>query len=137
MSSSYPTISFGVLLFPGFEVLDVAGPLEALNTLSRMEGHQDMTLSILARTMDPIDPSPPNSKGMGFQKSQRYLPTHTLDDTLKIDVLLVPGGFGSLPPSDTKAEVEFIRKVYRGDGCDPLQYLITVCTGAGLAAQGM
>lgn len=62
---------------------------------------------------------------------------YTVDNALKLDFLLVPGGWGSLPPADTTAEVEFIRKIYRGDGYQPLQYLFGVCTGSGLLAQGM
>ena len=137
MAASSPPLSYGALLYPGFEVLDIAGPLEALNTLSRIDGQEGMTLSIISKTMDPINPGPPNAKGSTFTSKQQYLPTHTFDNAPKVDVLLVPGGFGSLPPADTEAEVEFIRKVYRGDGCPPLQYLFTVCTGSALAAQGM
>ena len=35
--------SFGVLLYPQFEVLDVAAPIEALNVLSRHKGYEEMS----------------------------------------------------------------------------------------------
>ena len=131
MAASFPPLSYGALLFPGFEILDIAGPLEALNTLSRMPGQEGMTLSVLARTKYPITPTPPNGQGENFAGAQQWVPTHTLDDAPDIDVLLVPGGFGSLPPADTTAEVDFIKKVFPS-----LKYLFTICTGAALAAQG-
>jgi len=137
MAATHPPLSYGVLLYPGFGVLDVAGPLEALNTLSGVKGQEGMTLSILSKTMDPINLGSPGQKGLNFKSKQQYLPTHTFDNAPNIDVLLVPGGWGSLPPADMTAEVDFIRKLYRGDACQPLQYLFTICTGSALAAQGM
>lgn len=130
----YPTAPSST---PASGYWDIAGPLEVLNTLSGMEDQEGMTLSILSRTMDPVNPGSPDRKGMNFKSQQQYLPTHTFDNAPKLDVLLVPGRWGSLPPADTTAEVDFIRKVYRGDGCPPLQYLFTICTGSALAAQGI
>lgn len=50
---SFPK-SFGILLYPRFELLDAAGPLEALICLSRREGFEDMRLSIISETMDAV-----------------------------------------------------------------------------------
>lgn len=50
---SFPK-AFGVLLYPGFEPLDAAGPLEALLCLSRRDGFQDMTLSIISGILNPV-----------------------------------------------------------------------------------
>lgn len=57
-------------------------------------------------------------------------PTHTFDTApADIEVLIVPGGLGNrLPPA--VPVVDYIRKVYPS-----LRYLITVCTGSGLAAR--
>ena len=44
-------------------------------------------------------------------------------------MLLVPGGAAARSP-DLGTEIEFIRAVF-----PKLQYLITICTGAGIAAQ--
>ena len=136
MATSKTPLSYGALLFPGFEVLDIAGPLEALNCLSMLDGQENMTLSVIARSMDPLTPAAPDGKGKNFTSKQLYLPTHTFDNAPQIDVLLVPGGQGTVNRADTTAEVDFIKKVYRGEGCQPLQYLFTVCTGSRLAAQG-
>ena len=50
--------SFGVLLYPQFEVLDVAAPIEALNVLSRHKGYEEMRLSIISKTLDPVSVGP-------------------------------------------------------------------------------
>lgn len=129
-------LHFAVLLFPGFEVLDCAGPIECLNTLSRKPNWGDLRLHIIARTADaknpitPANPSGDSSAGWVVESAQKYLPTHTLDNPPeRIDVLIVPGGYGSLPPSRAQPEVDFIQKIFPN-----LMYLFTVCTGAGLAA---
>ncbi len=57
------------------------------------------------------------------------VPTHTYADNPPIDVLLVPGGAASRSP-DLGPEIEYIRKIF-----PRLKYLITICTGAGIAAQ--
>jgi len=48
-------VKFGVILFQAFEILDVFGPLEALNMLSRTR-HLEMFL--ISETMDPVATKP-------------------------------------------------------------------------------
>ncbi|KAG7285306.1 hypothetical protein NEMBOFW57_009928 [Staphylotrichum longicolle] len=55
--------------------------------------------------------------------------THTYADNPPIDVLVIPGGAASRNP-DLGPEKEYIRKLF-----PKLEYLITICTGAGIAAQ--
>ena len=136
--------SFGLLLYPQFEVLDWAGPIEALNTLSRKPEYQDMTLSVIAKTLDPVTPGPigKDKTSINFTGRQLYLPTHTFETAPVLDVLLVPGGYGSLSPlpdgseADLDSTIKFIRKTYEGcDGKPPLRYAMSVCTGAALFAR--
>ncbi|KAL4811246.1 class I glutamine amidotransferase-like protein [Aspergillus unguis] len=121
-------LRIGVLLFPGFQALDTFGPLDCLNVLSQT---QSLTLSLLTpgHDLSPVSTKPhsyPNSI------SQSIVPTHTLSNAPDIDVLLVPGGDGTKwdDTDEIKAVVGFIKNVY-----PKLQYLITVCTGAKLAAR--
>ncbi|KAK3113103.1 hypothetical protein LTR53_009920 [Teratosphaeriaceae sp. CCFEE 6253] len=146
--------SFGLLLYPQFEVLDVAGPIETLNTLARLKIKDDngqdkqpfaeITLSIIAKTWAPVTPGPiaPDTAGVNFSGRQLYCPTHTFDNAPQVDFLLVPGGFGSLSPlpggaeADVDDAIAYIQRAYRGcDGCKPLNYLMSVCTGAALLAR--
>ena len=68
-----------------------------------------------------------NSKNSSFWP--KILPTHTFATAPELDVLLVPGGAGVRAP-DVKNITDFIADRYPS-----LEYLITVCTGAGLAAK--
>ncbi|KAG6819381.1 hypothetical protein H0H93_012345 [Arthromyces matolae] len=121
-------VNFGIVLFPGFQALDAFGPLDALNTLSYMF---PMNLSILAESLDPISTkSPlqvPNIVGSDF--GQSINPTHTFATAPPLDVLLIPGGIGAMHP-DIQSAIDFVKKTYPS-----LQYLITVCNGAGIAAR--
>ena len=119
-----PPTKYGVLLFPGFQLLDVCGPLDMLNLLA-VTTEWGATLYIIAETMEPVHTRP------GQALSQTMLPTHTFDTCPDdMEVLLVPGGFGLRTPSYYEAAIPFIKRVY-----PKLQYLLTVCTGSALCAQ--
>ena len=138
--------SFGLLLYPQFEVLDVAGPIEALNCLARADGFENMKLSIVSRSLDPVSigPSDPRSKGSDFMGVQLYQPTHTFETAPQLDVLIVPGGAGSMGPPpkyegynpDVDDYIDFVKTAYHGFGeRKPLKYLISVCNGTILLAK--
>lgn len=123
-----------------------------------------MNLYIIAETMDPVSTSTRNIRDGAGERSafaQQMLPTHTFATAPPLDVLLVPGGLGTrVVPAITPA-VDFIRRTCGGGGGggrrlakeeeeedsseeepqqqqqqkQPPPYLITICTGAGLAAR--
>lgn len=145
MSTALPK-SYGVLLFPGFEVLDIAGPLECLNMLVERfppsSNHPALALSVIGRpdTADPSKALPidiaapksinPNAASHAFKSAQVYQPTHTFATAPSLDVLLVPGGIGTRNPySNCVEELEFIKRVFPS-----LKYIFTICTGSLLAA---
>ncbi|KAJ5505690.1 DJ-1 domain, InhA-type [Penicillium expansum] len=115
----------GVVLFPGFQALDVFGPLDCINVLSWTHG---MTLALVASTLEPVTTkSPISANAIG----QSVVPTHTFATAPSLDLLFVPGGLGTRVSSPAIEEaIVYIRNVY-----PQLSYLITVCTGAGLAAR--
>src|SRR5215472_8889568 len=136
---SVPT-KFGLLLYPGFEVLDVFGPIEVLNVISRKEFEwigldyiPNVTLSVITseRTLYPVSPAYKDKDGnwtVGSCIAQKIVPDHTIYDAPEdLEVLLIPGGLGSDVNDDT---VEWVHKMK-----DKLKYLITVCTGADIAAR--
>ncbi|KAL4861718.1 hypothetical protein BDV12DRAFT_203722 [Aspergillus spectabilis] len=119
-------LRLGLLLFPGFQALDAFGPIDCLNVLSRSH---PLTLSILSHTLDPVSTRlPESSTALG----QSIVPTHTFSSAPELDVLLVPGGFGTrlLDSEPIKEVIKFIADVY-----PRLKYLITVCTGSALVAR--
>jgi putative intracellular protease/amidase len=125
---------FGLLLYPGFEVLDVFGPLEALNVISRKEFQdklcipyaQNVTLSIISQTLEPV--SPATAGDVGSVLAQNIIPHFTIQTAPDLDVLLIPGGLGS--DGVDNEVIEWVRQTVPN-----LQYLITICTGADIAAR--
>ncbi|KAB8254138.1 class I glutamine amidotransferase-like protein [Aspergillus pseudonomiae] len=123
--STTPPLHFGVVLFPGFQALDAFGPLDCINVLSWSE---NVSLSLLASSLDPVTTKPPTLPGA---IGQSIVPTHTFGTAPPLDVLLIPGGLGTTGDSPILQEIIiFIQRVY-----PRLKHLITVCTGSGLAAQ--
>ncbi|KAF8152583.1 DJ-1/PfpI family protein [Crassisporium funariophilum] len=121
-------LRYGVIVYPGYQALDIFGPLDVLNTLSLA---YPLQLSIIAETLVPVSTKPPvpfSNPRSDF--SQSINPTHTFASCPPIDVLIVPGGIGNRVSENIDPVVEYIAKIYPS-----LKYLITVCTGSGLAAR--
>lgn len=118
-------VHYGVVLYPGFQLLDVAGPLDILNLLSQ---NHDLKLSILSNTLEPVTTLQPGAK---TTFAQSIVPTHTFADAPKdIEVLLVPGGLGARDEANIQSAIDYVSAAY-----PKLQYLITVCTGSALVAK--
>ncbi|RYP26333.1 hypothetical protein DL767_008087 [Monosporascus sp. MG133] len=117
---------FAVVLFRGFQALDAFGPLDILNMLSSY--HTPLELYVLAETLDPV-PTKAHAQG-GYAMSQSVVPTHTFESAPRdIEVLLVPGGFGTRDRGNVQPAVDFVRSAF-----PRLRYLLTVCTGSALVA---
>ncbi|RFU77996.1 hypothetical protein TARUN_4231 [Trichoderma arundinaceum] len=124
--SSEPPKKYAIALFTGFQALDAFGSLDALNILSF---ETPLELCVLSTTLDPVStiPSPAKSGIIG----QSVVPTHTYKDAPKdIEVLLVPGGYGTEDLESTQPIVDYIKTAFPN-----LRYLLTVCTGSSLAAR--
>lgn len=119
---------YGMLLFQAFESLDVFGPLDALQMLSRQ---YKMELALVSATANPVTTKPraPSMNPKNSSFFQSVVPTHTLDNAPDLDVLIIPGGLGTRAP-DLDNIINYIKMTH-----PKLKYLITVCTGAGLAAR--
>ena len=101
--------------------MDAFGPMEVLNTLSVT---QDIYLSIIAVTLDPVSTFHKGKHSAG----QSIVPTHTIAEAPALDVLIIPGGWGGF---DTKPELrDWVRDIV-----PKLGTLITVCNAAALVAQ--
>lgn len=85
--------------------------------------------------MDPVSTNPlpraPVNWGHRAHFSQSVVPTHTIaNPPEKIDVLLIPGGWGTHDLEILDAVSNFVRDVY-----PRLQYVFTVCTGSKIPAR--
>lgn len=118
-----PPTKYAVALFPGFQALDAFGPLDTLNNLSESK---PLELSILSSSLEPVSTALVPG-GLG----QSVVPTHTFDGApADIEVLLVPGGYGTQDAAVVQPTVDFLRARF-----SRLRYLLTVCTGSALAAE--
>jgi transcriptional regulator GlxA family with amidase domain len=125
-----PPVNYGVVVFPGFELIDVAGPIAFLNNLAYEE---KISLSIIAERLDPVptNPGPPYNKA-NSSFSESITPTHTFaNPPSDLDFLFVPGGYGTRYPEEKLSPViTYIKSAY-----PRLKYLMSVCTGATLVAR--
>ncbi|KAF2821863.1 DJ-1/PfpI family protein-like protein [Ophiobolus disseminans] len=132
-----PTLpsKIAILLFPGFQLLDAAGPLDAFNLLSNQH---TLTLYILAATLDPVSTQHWQLDEQGSNVAPSIVPTHTFADApTDIDMLLLPGGMGARGPKgeeNTGAVVQYL-KTLDLSGAGSIKHVLTVCTGSEVLAR--
>ena len=106
--------TLGVVLFPGFELLDVYGPLEAF-------GHLPEAFRIVqvAEHAGPIASAP----------GVRVVADAAMADAPKLDWLLIPGGIGTRREVDNPKILDWLRA-----RSETAERVAAVCTGASLLA---
>lgn len=142
LTSTYPQTTFTnhklQIVFPGFEPLDIWGPMEILFSLS---GVYNMTLSTISFTAGPISARldrpftiGPNGTRVDpkFALNPTIMATHSFDNAPELDVIIVPGGVGNflLDNEDNFGMENFIASRF-----DSVQYVLSVCTGATTLAR--
>ena len=118
----------GVLLFDGVAVLDFAGPFEVLNRARlepgvesrRTEDGSLFDVFAVAKTTEPVTAT----------GGIVVVPRHSFADAPRIDLLLVPGGFGTRPVLQDAETIDWIRKT-----AATARRTASVCTGALLLAR--
>jgi transcriptional regulator GlxA family with amidase domain len=109
--------TLGVVLFPGFEVLDVFGPLEIFGNMRAREHFRTCTV---AATSGPVESA----------QVARAVADHGFDDAPTLDMLLVPGGIGTRTEVDNAALLDWLRR-----RAATAEIVMSVCTGAALLAR--
>ena len=107
----------GVLLFPGFELLDVFGPLEAFG-VRPAKPHFEIVL--VAEHQGPVDSA----------QGPKALADADLHDARRLDVILVPGGIGTRKEVEKPEVVQWIRQ-----RSEAAELTTSVCTGAAMLAR--
>lgn len=105
----------GALIFPGFELLDLFGPLEMLGMFP-----ETFDIRLVAETGDPVTSS----------QKPVSLPDHAFADEIQFDLLLVPGGKGTRQAVNQPAILQWLRKQ-----SGSARLITSVCTGSALLAQ--
>lgn len=113
--------TYGILLFDDCEELDVVGPWEVFTASAMVREREHVepmdAAVMIAESMDPVR----------CNKGMRILPDHTLEDAPVLDVLLVPGGFGTRREADNERLLQWIASVDR-----VTEWTTSVCTGSYL-----
>lgn len=115
----------GILVFPQVEVLDFCGPFEVfsvtrLHEERRREEPSPFDVLLVAETTEPVTAT----------GGLRVIPDVSLDACPRLDVLVVPGGWGTRSEIKNDRLIAWIRE--RGTTVDTLT---SVCTGAMLLGQ--
>lgn len=108
----------GAVVYPGFELLDMYGPLEMFGILE-----DEMEIRMVAESAGPVE------CGMG----PKTVADDQFADGVQYDILLVPGGPGTRREVDNKAFHEWLR-----GQAEAAELVTSVCTGSAiLAAAGL
>ena len=103
-----PPLSIGMLLYPGFTLLDLAGPQTAFGLVGKTH--------LIWKTMEPV----PTDMGVSMN------PTVTFAEVPEnLDVLFVPGGFGTVDAMQDKEILDFL-----ANAGSTARYVTSVCTGS-------
>ena len=103
-----------VLVFPGFQTLDLFGPLEMLGDLG-----DKFEITIVAETFEPVT----------SVHGQSLLVDKTIADGCKYDLLFIPGGDSALEIAKISTVADWIVETATN-----AQLVMTVCTGSVLLA---
>ena len=115
----------GILIFPEVEVLDFCGPFEVfsvtrLNEEARREEPSPFEVLLVAERMDTVVAT----------GGLKVVPDVTIDRCPPLDILVVPGGWG------TRTEVHNQRLIdWIGERGRSVETLTSVCTGSMLLGQ--
>lgn len=108
-------LTLGALIFPGFELLDLYGPLEMFGML-----RDRVSVTLVAETAAPV----------AAIQATRALPDATFESARAFDLLLVPGGMGTRREVDNAALIGWLSQA-----AGAATLVTTVCTGAALLAR--
>ncbi|KAJ5318077.1 hypothetical protein PENANT_c004G07723 [Penicillium antarcticum] len=135
MSSASPNQYYkvGVLLFPGVDILDFAGPIEVFSHVSHNRNPDNPDRMFDVKT---IARSPVNRAASSLTVHSDMLLSEALEQVSEFDILVVPGGpTAILQPllGDNVPELDLIRKFAAlPQSSSGTRILFSVCTGAFL-----
>lgn len=110
----------GIVLFDKIEVLDFCGPFEVFsavryNEAKRFEEPSPFEVMLVAERSEPII----TTGGM------KVIASHTFENCPKLDILMVPGGWGTRKELSNQVLLDWLRTRAK-----EVELLSSVCTGA-------
>lgn len=109
-----PKTNVGIVLYPGFESLDVYGPVQMWGYIA------DFKLHFIAEQAGPV------RSAQGTQSYAEY----DFETAPKLDIVMVPGGFGTKAQLQNPAMLKYLSKAHSES-----RFTTSVCTGSALLAK--
>ncbi len=113
-------MTLGVILYPIFEPLDVFGPVEMFMCVP----------GNLLRVVFIAEKAGPVEAGTQSQKGPKVYADYGYDDAPKLDIILVPGGFGTLLQLTNEKTLNFVR-----ERSADARITTSVCSGSAILAK--
>lgn len=107
--------TLGAVLYDKFELLDLYGPLEMFGSVG-----PELTIVTVAEQAGPV----------ASTQGPKTVAEHSYADAPKLDLILLPGGFGTFPMLESAAMLEFLRK-----RAPQAEVTMSVCSGSALLAK--
>ena len=107
-------LTYGLVVFDGAEELDFVGPWEVFTASAMVRATGDQCFLIGE-----------HDRPVRCAKSMSVLPHHTFDDHPPLDVVLVPGGMGTLTEVDNPRLIEWLVRQ-----AETARWMTSVCTGS-------
>jgi putative intracellular protease/amidase len=107
--------SIGVVLFDGFELLDVFGPLEIFGMVP-----ESFEICMVAERAGEV----------ASRQGPKSVVEHHFGEARQYDILLVPGGMGTRKQVDNETLLKWLRMQSAA-----AEYVTSVCTGSALLAK--
>jgi transcriptional regulator GlxA family with amidase domain len=108
--------TFGVVLFEGFELLDVFGPLEAWGMLANMGQCKITTVA-------------ERSGAVSSAQGPKAIAEFSFSDCPHLDLMLIPGGIGTRNEISNKTLLDWLKV-----RAEKAEVVTTVCTGTAILA---
>jgi transcriptional regulator GlxA family with amidase domain len=115
----------GIVLYEDVEVLDFSGPFEVFSVTRLNEEKRREELSPFQAFLVAESTSPVVATG-----GMKVVPDYDLESCPKLDILLVPGGWGFRPQMNNERLLKWV-----ADRSREVETLTSVCTGALLLAK--
>ena len=121
-------INVGIFIFDEVEVLDFAGPFEVFSRTRLLKGAESRRSNDSA----PFNPFTVSidKKSLTATGGLKIIADYTLDNFPKIDILIVPGGYGTRTLLNNEILLKWIKAV-----SDKANITASVCTGSLLLAK--
>lgn len=109
----------GILLFDDVEVLDFAGPFEVFSVTGQRDDEGCFNVFTISE-----------KELIKAVNGLKVLPDYKLDNHPKVDILVVPGGYGARAAIRNDKIIKWVKGI-----SEKAEYTLSVCTGSLILAQ--